>query len=206
MRRRIFAATLAAGLLALCTPVSDTWAQAAPPARVRGTVAAVDGKMLSVNSRDGQKVEIVLNEPLTVMTVKNVDLASVGPGTYIGTATRTLPGGVLQALEVLVFPEAMRGAAEGHFPWDLEPGSMMTNATVTGVVQSNAGRELKLKFKDDSNAVVVPPGVPVVTLVPGQRADLKPGAKLFLSATRNPEGQLVTSRVTVEKDGVAPPM
>jgi len=100
----------------------------------------------------------------------------------------------------------MRGAGEGHYAWDLEQGSMMTNGTVTGTVQANAGRELSLKFKDGSNTIVVPQGVPVVTFVPAERADLKPGARAFLIATRNEQGQLRAARVTVEKDGVAPPM
>lgn len=201
MRIRLIAATLAACLFGI-----GAWAQTAPPTRIRGTIATVTKDMMTVTSRDGQALEIMLNDPLTVMTVKNVDLASIGSGTYVGAATRTLPGGTLQAIEVLVFPEAMRGAGEGHYPWDLEPGSMMTNATVSGVVDASVGRELKLTFKGDSNSVVVPPGVPVVTLAPAERADLKPGAKVFLSATKNAHGHLAAGRVTVEKDGVAPPM
>jgi len=200
MHIRLIAATLAACLFGL-----GAWAQTAPPTRVRGTIAAVTQQMLTVTSRDGQTVEIMLNDPLTVMTVKNVELNSIAPGTYIGTATRTV-GGTLQAIEVLVFPEAMRGAGEGHYAWDLEPGSMMTNATVSGAMDANVGRELKLTFKGESNTVVVPPGVPVVTFAPAERADLKPGAKVFLAVTKNAHGHFATGRVTVEKDGVAPPM
>jgi hypothetical protein len=201
MRIRLFTAMLAACLFGV-----GAWAQTAPSTRVRGTIAAVAAQMLTVNTRDGQKLEIMLNDPLMVATVKKVDLASVGVGTYIGTATRIGPGGMLQAIEVLVFPESMRGASEGHFPWDLEPGSMMTNATVSGVVEASSGRELTLKFKDTSNTVTVPPDVPVVTLAPGERADLRPGARVFLTATKNAQERLATNRVTVEKDGVAPPM
>lgn len=201
MDRRVFLAAAAAALLAV-----PAWAQTAPPQRIRGTIAAVDAKQMTVTSREGQTLEIALADPLTVMTVKNVALGSIAPGTYIGTASRPLPGGGYQALEVLVFPEAMRGASEGHFPWDLEPGSMMTNATVSGVVDATSGRELSLTFKGDSNKVTVPANVPVVTLAPAERADLKPGMKVFLAATKTPEGKLQAGRVTVEKDGVAPPM
>jgi hypothetical protein len=202
---RLIAATLATCLFGL-----GAWAQTAPPTRIRGTIAAVSQQMLTVTSRDGQKVEIMLNDPLTVMTVKNVELKSIAPGTYIGTATRTV-GGTLQAIEVLVFPEAMRGAGEGHYAWDLEPGSMMTNATVSGAMDASGGpvsggRELKLTYKGESNTVVVPLGVPVVTFAPAERADLKPGAKVFLAATKNDHGHFAAGRVTVEKDGVAPPM
>ena len=107
--------------------------------------------------------------------------------------------GELQAIEVLVFPEAMRGAGEGHYPWDLEPGSMMTNGTVTGAVQATSGRELSMSFKGGSNKIVVPPSVPIVTFAPAERADLKPGAPVMFGATKNAEGKLAASRVTVEQ-------
>lgn len=201
MNRRIILAALAAFPLAV-----PAWAQTAPAQRIRGTITALHGGMLMIDSRDGQKLEVTLADPVTVMTVKKVDLASIAPGSYIGTATRPAAGGRLVAIEVLVFPEAMRGAGEGHYAWDLEPGSMMTNATVSGVVSANDGHELSLTFKGESNKVTVPPNVPVVTFAPATREDLKPGAKVFLSATRSPEGRLAAARVTVEKDGVAPPM
>jgi Domain of unknown function (DUF5666) len=181
-------------------------AQNAPPTRIRGTIAALDGQTLSINTREGSKVDVLLSDPLTVSTVKKVDLADIKPGTYVGIATRTAANGELQALEVLVFPEAMRGAGEGHYPWDLEPGSMMTNGTVTGAVQATSGRELSMSFKGDTNKIIVPPSVPIVTFAPAERSDLKPGAPVMFGATKNTEGKLAASRVTVGKDGVAPPM
>jgi hypothetical protein len=206
MRRRVILGGLAVSAAWFRLAAAPAVAQTAPPMRVRGKIAAVEAQKLVVDSRDGQKIELLLADPLTVAAVKPVELASVEPGAYLGIATRTLPGGVLQALEVLVFPEAMRGASEGHFPWDLEQGSMMTNGTVTGTVQAASGRELNLKYKDGSQTISVPPGTPVVTFAPADRSDLKPGARVYLSATRNEQGQLRTARVTVEKDGVAPPM
>ena len=210
MHRRLILAT---AVLAGATALSHaSWAQTAPaaqtapPTRVRGTIAALDGNTLTVNSRDGQKMEITLTEPLAVLTVKKVELSTIAAGSYIGTATRTGADGKLTAIEVLVFPEAMRGAGEGHHGWDLEPGSMMTNGTVKGAVTAATGRELSIGFKDSANTVYVPPGVPVVTFAPAERADLKPGAPLFLAAAKSAEGKLTAGRVIVGKDGVAPPM
>jgi hypothetical protein len=185
---------------------ATAFAQNAPPTRIRGTIAALDGQTLSINTREGSKVDVLLNDPLTVSAVKKVDLADIKPGTYVGIATRTAANRELQALEVLVFPEAMRGAGEGHYPWDLEPGSMMTNGTVTGAVQATSGRELSLSFKGDTNKIIVPPSVSIVTFAPAERSDLKPGAPVMFGATKNAEGKLAASRVTVGKDGVAPPM
>ncbi len=202
MSLRVLPAALAACLLAVAAIAQTT----APPTRIRGTIASVEGQIMTVTTREGPKVDIMLNDPLTVATVKKFDLADIKPGTYVGIATRTAANGEQQAIEVLVFPEAMRGAGEGHYPWDLEPGSMMTNGNVTGSVEAKSGRELSLSFKGDSNRIVVPPGVPIVTFAPAERADLKPGAPVMFGATKNAEGKLAAGRVTVGKDGVAPPM
>jgi hypothetical protein len=200
--RRLFLAT---ALLVGSTAVAAI-AQTAPPTRVRGTIAALDGNNLTVNSRDGQKLAIVLKDPVTVATVKKVELSAIEPNSFIGTATRTGADGKLTAIEVLVFPEAMRGTGEGFYPWDLEPGSMMTNGTVKGAVTAASGRELTIGFKDSSNTVYVPPTAPIVTFAPATRDDLKLGAPVFLIAMKNADGTLAAARVTVGKDGVAPPM
>ena len=202
MRRRLFWLTTA-----LIGAMGTTaMAQTVPPTRVRGTIAALTGDTLTVDSRDGQKLEILLSDKLTVAAVKKIELSAIAPGSYIGTATRTGPDGKLRAIEVLVFPEAMRGAGEGHYAWDLEPGSMMTNGTVKGAVTAAEGRELSIGFKDSANTVYVPPEAIIVTFTPADRADLKPGAKVFTAATKNADGKWTAARVTVEKDGVAPPM
>jgi hypothetical protein len=202
MQRRLFlTTTLLVGVSAL-----TALAQTAPPTRVRGTIASLTGNVLTVNSRTGDKLEITLADPVSVASVKKIDLDAIAPNSFIGTATRTGADGKLTALEVLVFPEAMRGTGEGFYPWDLEPGSMMTNGTVKGAVTAASGRELTIGFKDSSNTVYVPPTAPIVTFAPATRDDLKPGAPVFLAATKNAEGKLAAARVTVGKDGVAPPM
>jgi hypothetical protein len=202
MDRRLF---VAAALL-LGASTLNALAQTAPPTRIRGTIAAVDGNTMTVNGRDGKKMDVALNDPLTVVTVKKFDLSTIKATDYVGIATRTGADGKLTAMEVLVFPEAMRGAGEGHYAWDLEPGSMMTNGTVKGAVTAASGRDLTVAYKDGSQTISVPPSAPVVTFAPAERADLKPGAPVFLGATKSAEGKLSAGRVTVGKDGVAPPM
>ena len=174
--------------------------------RIRGTIAAIDGQVMTVATREGPELPIVLIEPLGVSAVKALDPAAIQPGSYVGAASEFGPDGQLQAIEVLVFPEAARGAGEGHRDWDLKPGSQMTNATVAASVQGASGRDVELTYKDGSKKVHVPAGAPVVTFVPAERADLKPGAPVFLAATKNADGSLSAARVVVGKDGVAPPM
>jgi hypothetical protein len=197
---------------AAAPPVAAPTPPAVPPARVRGSITGFAGNVLTVKGRDGETLEITLKDPVTVATVTKVKLADIQANSFIGTATRTGKDGKLTALEVLVFPEAMRGTGEGFYPWDLQPGSMMTNGTVTGAVKSSKGRELTVSYKDKAsgtdktNTVYVPPSAPIVTFAPATAADLKPGAKIFCVAVKGPDGKLTAARVTVGTHGVAPPM
>ena len=192
--------------LAGCLFAITAVAQTAPPTRIRGTIDALSGQTLTVTTRDGSKVDIMLNDPLTVVTVKPLTLDDIKEGTYVGIASKTGTDGKAEALEVLVFPEALRGTGEGHYGWDLQPGSMMTNANVSAAVAGTTGHDLTLTYKDGTQQITVPPSAPIVTFAPATRADLKPGAGVMFGATKNAEGKLTASRVTVGTNGVNPPM
>jgi hypothetical protein len=202
-------ATTAFRLIASAALLSSAtaFAQDAPaPVRIRGDIVAVDASTLTVHRRgSGETVKIALKPDVTVGAVKNVRLADIGKGAFIGTATETGADGKLTALEVLVFPEAARGTGEGHYAWDLMPGSMMTNANVDTVASGVKGRVLTLSYKGGSKEVTVPETTPVVTFAPAMRADLIVGKKVFVIATGSSSNYLAT-RIVVEKDGVAPPM
>jgi len=174
--------------------------------RIRGDVTAIEGQKLTVRSRTGSVMPIDLDDKYSVSAVVRVSADTIGPGSYVGTASMPQPDGTLRALEVLVFPESGRGSNEGHYPWDVRPGSMMTNATVAQVVAIDQGRRMTLKYKDGEQIVVVPPDVPIVTFEPGSREMLVPGAHVILTATIKPDGSLSASRVAVGKDGLVPPM
>jgi hypothetical protein len=197
------AARLIAGVSLIASTAA--FAQEAPT-RIRGDIAAVDATTLTVKRKgSGDMVKIALKPDVAVGAVKNVKLADIGKGAYVGAATETGADGKLTALEVLVFPEAARGTGEGHYAWDLMPGSMMTNANVDMVASGVNGRVLTLSYKGGSKEVFVPENTPVVTFAPAMRADLIVGKKVFVIATGS-SSSYTAGRVMVEKDGVAPPM
>jgi hypothetical protein len=190
-------------MLALTAVVAD----AQTPLRVRGQITALNGNVLSVKTRDGKDVKVELSEKTPVAAVQKVNLSDIKAGDAVGATTKKGPDGTLMALEVHVFPASMPIPNEGHRPWDLEPGSMMTNARVTAVVQATKGRELTLTYKDGAQKIVVPEGAPVVTAVAADRSALKPGEYVFFTANQEADGKLtVPGRIQVSKDGVRPPM
>jgi hypothetical protein len=189
--------------------VAPSLAQAPPaatPMRVRGTVEKLDSQTLAVKTREGPVATIALAPNFTVNGIVKKELADIKEGDYVGVASMKGTDGKLHALEVLIFPEAMRGTGEGQFPWDLQPESLMTNAAVAGVAAAPAGRTLKLAYKGQESEIVVGPDAPVVTFQPADASLLKPGATVFLIAQKQPDGTLTAARVTAEKDGVKPPM
>jgi hypothetical protein len=200
-------ALVSGALLAGCLTFASAVVEAQTPTRVRGTITGFEGNVLSVKSRDGKDVKVELTEKAAVATVKAVKLSDIKAGDAVGATTKPGPAGTLTALEVHVFPADMAIPNEGHRPWDLEPGSMMTNARVTAVVQATNGRELTLSYKDGAQKIVVPENAPVVTAVPADRSALKPGEYVFLTAQQAADGKLTASgRIQVSKDGVRPPM
>ena len=198
---------VAGALVALL--VSPAAAQNAPdgtPTRIRGTVEKLDGQTLTVKSREGPQLTIALAPNFTVSAVVKKSLADIKTGDYVGAASLKGSDGKLHALEVLIFPEALRGTGEGERPWDLVPDSLMTNATVAGVASAAQGQVLKVAYKGGESEIIVPSGIPIVTFVPGDSSLLKRGAAIFTGALKKPDGSLEATRVTAEKDGVKPPM
>jgi hypothetical protein len=195
-------------MLVAATLVSSVAAHAAAPAptRIRGEIVSVDATTLTVHRASGETVKIAITPDQAVGAVKNLKLADIAKGSFIGTATKPAPpGGKLVAIEVVVFPESARGTGEGHYDWDLLPGSSMTNANVDTVMGGVNGRTLQLSYKGGSKEVQVPENTPVVTFAPATRADLIAGKKVFVVANGTAPN-FTAARIVVEKDGVAPPM
>ena len=195
---------MAALALLLCG--SAAAAAAESTTRIRGMIERVDGPALTIVTREGPTVRLMLTPDARVAALIPAELSAAGAGSFIGTAAVPQPDGRLKAQEVLIFPEALRGVGEGHRAWDLTPDSTMTNATVEATVADAAGRVLTLTYKGGKKELVVPPGAPIVTLVPGDASLLKPGNHVFLSASQAADGSLTASRITVGKDGLVPPM
>ena len=171
--------------------------------RVRATVESVDGQILSVKSRDGtpMKVKLVDNGP--VNAVVKTALADIKQGSYIAVTAMPQHDGSQKAVAILIFPEAMRGIAEGHRPWDLTPNSTMTNATVDSTVAGSDGQTLVVKYKDGEKTIVVPPSTEIVTYSKATLADVKPGAKIFVAAAKKlPDGTLEAPNISFGDYGV----
>ena len=177
-------------------------AQAQTNVRIRGTITAVNGNVMSVKSRDGKDLQLTLPDNVAVGVAKAIRFDEIKDGDFVGVTTKPGPDGTDVAVEVHYLAPT---TAPGQLAWDLTPGSKMTNANVQGKVLGSGNNELTLQFPGGTQKVVVPEGIPLVRAVPGTRADLVAGEYIFAVAQAAGDGALTAPRIQVSKDGVRPP-
>jgi hypothetical protein len=193
---------------ALLLATSVTFAQQqSPTVRVRGTIEGVDGPMLTVKSRDGQTTyRVKMADNVAVRGVIKASLSDIKQNSFIGVTGMPQADGSQKAMEIHIFPEALRGTGEGHRPWDLAPNSTMTNATVAQMVKGVQGHEISLKYKDREKKIVVAQNTAIVAYVPADKGELRPGAKIVAAASKKDDGTLEAATIAVGRDGITPPM
>jgi hypothetical protein len=206
VRRSTFRRPLIAVAMVTVSTLYAIAQQSPTPSRVRGTIEGVEGDVIAVKSRSGEDVKLHMTSDMRVVGIVRISLADIKVGSFIGTTTVPGADGTPSAVEVHVFPEDMRGTGEGSRPYDLKPNSTMTNATVAESVVGNDGHTLLIKYKDGEKKVVVSQETPVVTYVPGDKSDLKAGAKIIAFIKKLPDGSYEANRISVGRDGLTPPM
>ena len=211
MRRIAFVAALAALSLPLVVQAQPAAAPTPPPAApqlpsfIRGKVVSLEGDVLTIATREGGVAKVKLTPDWGVIEVKPVSPDAIQPGSFIGTTEVDQPGGGGMSLEVHVFPPGVK-QGEGHYPWDLKPGAMMTNGTIDNVVTGVKGREIDVSYPGGKRHVVLPDNIPIVQFGLGAKSLLVPGAGVFIGAMKTPDGGFITNRVVTGANGVTPPM
>jgi hypothetical protein len=199
MTQRILAA-LSFALTCMAVPAS-----AQETVRIRGTIERIEGPVFVVKNRDGAELKLTVTDNPLFVAIAPSTMADIKPGMFVGSAGMMQPDGTQKAIEVHIFPESMRGTGEGHYDWDLKPNTKMTNANVEQTVAGVDGQILSVKYKDGEKKLLVTPETVVVTYVPGNRDELKPGTKIFVAAAKKqPDGSLQTPRITYGRNGAGP--
>jgi hypothetical protein len=198
-----FGATLPAG------------ADEAAPYRVRGTLESVESDKLAVETREGEALDLTLQDDTRVMVVRPASLDDIKQGDYVGL-TSVDSAGKRVAISVHIFADDLRGTAEGHVPWDLvEEPNTMTNATVAEIEEVGDQRELKVSYKqgegeqkiEGSQTIYVPDDLAVVKMEKASdRSVLKPGERAFLVVRDDADGNPTALAVVVGEEGATPPM
>ncbi|MBR3191928.1 hypothetical protein [Bosea sp. (in: a-proteobacteria)] len=192
------------GLVTLFAAGAQAQSQA-PQTQIRGTVERLDGQSLTVKTQEGTTT-ITLAPNYSVGAVVKAATADIKKGSFIGVGARMLPGGGLSAVQVFIFPEAMRGTGEGHRPWAVLPDSTMTNATVAETVSRVDGSSVTLTYPGGEQMIAITPEANIIMAAPAEAADLVAGAQVALTASRQADGRLSSSRVTIARAGAQLPL
>jgi hypothetical protein len=190
--------------LSLVLICSQAFAQPAQTRRIRGTIESLDGNVLMVKARDGTDVKIKLADNWSVISYTKAQISDIKVGTFIGVGGTPQADGSQRAVSINIFPESARGLGEGFRPWDQAPNGTMTNANVAEAVAGVDGQTLLLKYKDGEKKIIVPPATPIALFGPGEKAEVKPGVAVAVSAVTKPDGSLESARVGVGRDGLVP--
>lgn len=223
-------------ILSLLATSALSVAALAVPQRVRGTVVSIGDDSLVVHPATGSDITMAIGPDTKYVAVVKASLSNVEKGSYIGTATKNT-GDRLVALEVVIFPPAMRGAGDGHYGWDKitdttlsggsgttassmtngnvettapagearQVNSAMTNGNVDATADKAGAKEITVSYKDGKQTIIVPPTAPIVSLQPAERAAVKKGETVFVSAIED-GGKITGKLVAVGTESAKPPM
>ena len=204
-RMLLATSTLALPVAYLAVPATAQ-AQNAEQTHVRGSIVSVKGNAIKVKTREGKTVDVTLADGAKIAGVARASITDIKSGDFVGIASLPKADGGDGALEVLIFPPAMKGLGEGSYGWDLKPNSSMTNATVANAVKGVDGHTVTVTYHGKEKKIAIPEGTPVVTLGPAGTKDLVAGAIVFIPAMKDAKGGLVAPQVVVGANGVVPPM
>ncbi len=195
--------TIGAGAVAALFAASLAAAQAPQVVRIRATIDSINGSLLDVKGRDGTMMKVQLAPNAPVNEVVKASLSDIKENSYIAITAMPQPDGSQKAIAILIFPEALRGVAEGFRPWDLSPKSTMTNATVANEVTGVDGETLTVKYKDGEKKIIVPSDTIIVMYKKASSGDLKAGQKIFVAAAKKlPDGTLLAPNIAFGDYGV----
>jgi len=205
MRTKSYLVALLLTALALPAFAQGPAGGGAPPptANVRGKIVKLSGQTLTVKTREGQTVNVALAPNTQVRTLVKKKLSDIKNGDYIASTSMKGKDDKLHALEIHYLPAQ---APELQIPYDYAQGSVMTNAHVNGVAKAKSGTDLQVTYKGTTTDIIVDKKTVIVGPADGAMSDLKAGKAVFIRANKGADGSLSTNNVTVEKNGVKPPM
>jgi len=162
-----------------------------------GVIASADAASFTVTAANGSQVRITANVDTRIIRRQQVRLEEIKPNDLVGVTAKREPDGSLIAISInIVPPEFKDRFRETQFVMDT--GNIMTNARVFQNVRRIDGRTLYLKLPDGSTIITVPKEAMVSRLTVINMSDLRPGMRVMVRGTGNPDGSMLAAFVTVD--------
>lgn len=206
MRSSLLRAGIALMITATSLSGGIVVAQQAPTTRVRGELSLAQPETLIIKSRSGGDVPVKIDGKTAIVGLRKIALTDLTANAFVGVAAVPGTDNEQIAVSIHVFPESSRGSNEGSRPYDLKPGSSMTNGSLAEHVKRVEDNLLVVKYKDGEKRFVVTPETSLVAFELGQQSELTSGAKVVATVEDRSDGTKYASRILVGRDGVIPAM
>ncbi len=204
--RLAIAAALSGAVAAAAALAQQPASPHSQPIRLRGVIDKLDGRVVLAKSANAERITLKLADKALVVAVVKASMADITPGLFIGSGAMPQPDGSQKALEVHIFAESMRGAGEGHRPWDGAANATMTNGTVGASVAGVDGPAVTVKYEGGEKKIIIGPNVPIVRYEIADTGAITPGAPFTALATAQVAvGTFDVSRINIGRDGASPP-
>jgi hypothetical protein len=189
---------VAFGVLLLCAGQGYT-ADTPPkrPQRIPAAVESMAGPVLKAKTASGTEITVTLADDVKVSQRQSSSLDALGTKSFVG-CTAVEKSGKLIAQEIHIFPEALRGTGEGHYPWGDQADTTMTNGNVETLEGVSTGKEINVSYKGGTSKIEIPPTVTVTKIVLVGKDTLKPGTQVLIFASPDPKGDLLTHYIGLQ--------
>jgi hypothetical protein len=197
MRHRAVGKGLVALVTLLLGVVHPGLAAPAAGAQAEGTIAAVESGAVTVTTRAGAQVRVILTPETTIIQRRQVTLETIRPNDFVGVTAKREADGSLTAVSINIFPPEFKSRVR-QAQFVMESGNIMTNATVFQNVRRIEGRTLYLKLGDGTAIIAVPKDAVVLRLTLAKPGDLRAGMVITVRGTAGTDGSMTAGTITFD--------
>jgi hypothetical protein len=189
---------------------SDTIAQSVQlrqptTAFFNGTVSAYANGRLVIETDTGQTLRAVVNPRSKVALLRPADFTDLQEGTYIASTGTDKGNDLMEASDLRIVEEKMRGIGEGFRPFHggVDQAATM-NAKIVSVSTSVVPPEINVRLRGRDMKIVLADDAPILFQTVGDATALKPGVPVSVFTVRSRTGNTDVVRVNIGQGGYVP--
>lgn len=203
----------ALALICACTVAADggeTIAQSVQlrqptTAFVTGAVAEYANGRLEVLTDTGQIFHALVNPRTKIALLKPAEFSDLQEGVYIASTGHDKGNDTVEASDVRIVEEKMRGIGEGVRPFHGGADAATTlNAKVVSVSTGEGAPEVNVRLRGRDMKIILANNAPILFQTVGDATALKPRVPVSIFTVRSRTGTTDAIRVNVGLNGVIP--
>ena len=157
------------------------------------------------DSRPGKERCLLINPRSKVALLKPADVSDLQEGTYIASTGHDRGNDTMEASDLRIVEEKVRGVGEGFRPFHggVDQAATM-NAKIVSVSAGATPPEINVRLRGRDMKIVLADNVPILFQTIGDATALKPGVHVSLFTVRSRVGTTDVVRINVGQGGYVP--